>query len=258
MKALLVDFEATGIDASKERATEIGALVTSLDFTQVHDSLSVLMHDSSYPEITPEVEKVTGITQDLLDKEAVHPLAGYSKLGELVTDEVVVAVAFNKSYDETLYKAELSRLASYTPGMHRLNMLPWVCAMVDVESNYQFKSWKLSHLALEYKVPVDPNKLHRAINDCELMRVMLVAAGISATDMLKYAAEPWVIAVAMCKKPWDDGGASTGIAKELGFGWQTAKGDPDKKVYTNRWVKRIKLKQFEQLAAHPTLEIRLL
>ena len=52
MTVLLLDFEATGIDTSKERITEVGAMITSLDFKEVHATFNTLVYDSSYPALS--------------------------------------------------------------------------------------------------------------------------------------------------------------------------------------------------------------
>lgn len=248
MSVLLIDFESTGIDASKERITEIGAMLVNNDFTPLNqEGLSQLVYDKSYPEITKEVEEVTGITQAMLDAEAVKPVKAFDFLCEMIPNDVEFIIAYNKKYDETLFRSEVARNDYTHSKLKLLTETPWLCGMVDVETNYAKKCWKLSHLSLDYGVAVNPSELHRAINDVELMRKMLIAAKATPQEMYAYQQSPWIYVVAKCRAPWDDGGVSTNNAKAQGFSWQVPKGDESGRVFEKRWVKRMKQKDLQAL-----------
>lgn len=253
---LLIDFESTGIDTKTARITEIGAMVVDDSFTPTGAQLSQLVWESGYPAITAEVERVTGITQEMLLAEGVTPLVAWGRLGELVTPEVTHVVAYNRAYDENLYREEMARGAfTMLPAMNIMAQLPWVCAMSDLESNHAFKSWRLMHVALEYGVAVNPKELHRAINDVELMRQMLVASGTTVAQLMEFQTSPWVYVVAKTKPPWEDGGKSTAACKELGFAWQQARGDDSGRIFEKRWVKRLKEKDLDALREKASFEI---
>jgi DNA polymerase III epsilon subunit-like protein len=256
---LLIDFEATGIDPKQVRILEIGAMVTDDSFNPTGAQLSQLVWESGYPALTDEVKAVTGLTEDLLVSEGIPLFQAMSKLGNLITEDVKYAIAFNRAYDEVLYKEECNRLDGGNGGMAKLYAsVPWLCAMIDIETNYKFKSWRLAHLALEYKVPVDPNKLHRAINDVELMRCMLKAIGTTPQEMQAYQNVPWVYVCAVTRPPWEDKGASTDAAKLRGYNWQSAKGDPSGLTFEKRWVKRIKEKDFEKEEKEAPFTVRII
>lgn len=260
MAVLILDFESTGIDTSTARVTEIGAMLTDNEFRPLGHQMSQLVYDSDYPPITPEVELVTGITQDLLNEKAVVSRRAFHQLGNLLTSDVEYVLAYNRAYDEALFRAEMTRGNYFDdPCLHRIAKLPWICGMVDVESNYKHKCWKLSHLALDYGVAVDPSILHRAINDVELTRQMLVAAKASPQDMHAYQVSPWLYVKAKVQAPWTDGGVSNAKAKLLGFTWEKAKGDD--KVHTKTWVRRIKEKEWQAVqdaANKEMLEVKLI
>lgn len=246
MSVLLIDFEATGLDTKTSRTLEIGAMVVHDDFT-VHEGhaaqVSTLVWESGYPALIDEVKKVTGITEEMLLAEARPPLQAFSLLGDLVTNDIKHVVAFNRAYDENLFREEMFRHElTMDPRMNWLLSSPWLCAMVDIEKNYEFKSWRLAHLALEYGVTVNPKILHRAINDVELMRQMLVASGTTIKDMYDFQQMPWVYVRALCKKPWEDNGESTAKAKLRGYSWEQCKGDETGKKFDKCWVKRVKQK----------------
>lgn len=242
---IILDYESTGIDTKVARVTEIGAMVVDMSFNPVGPYVSHLVWGSNYPAITPEVEMVTGINQLLLDKESVVPDVAFKELGNLLTDDVQFILAYNREYDQSLFMAEMERHQFFAdPRLKKMAAMPWICGMVDVETNYTKKCWKLSHLALDYGVTVDPSILHRAINDVELTRQMLVAAKADPLEMYQYQLSPWIFVRAKVAKPWTDGGESSGRAKALGYSWEKAKGD-NTKVFEKTWVKRIKEKDWE-------------
>lgn len=253
MSKLLIDFESTGVDTKTARITEIGAMITTDNWTEV-TGISELVWQSGYPALTPEVVKVTHITQQMLNEQGISMVAAMALLCTLVEEfKPTHVVAYNKAYDEALFRAELVRQPELMdiPYMKELAALPWVCAMSDIEKNYEFKSWRLMHVALEHGVTVNPTILHRAIADVELMRQMLVNSGETADTMYTFQKIPWVYVEAIVKKPWDDGGESTDLAKKHGYSWERARGDDTQRSFSKKWIKRIKEKNYEQELALP-------
>ena len=247
MSILLIDFEATAIDTKQARIIEIGAMLVDDKWDAIpQSSVSVLVRDGSYASLTPEITKITGITNELLVAEAIPPKEAFALLSNIINDGVTHACAFNTAYDETLFKTEVTRGGlTGVPQISWLMSIPWICALNDMEKNYEFKSRRLMHVALEYGVTVNPKILHRAIADVELMRQMLKASGTTPGEMLKFKQEPWVYVKATLEKPWVDGGKSTDFAKSRGYGWERARGDYSDRTFPKQWVKRIKQKSFE-------------
>ena len=249
MSVILIDFETTGLDPMKDRITEIGAMKVSDDFAEDIDSLSTLVWAPDYPKLTPEVSKLTHITQEMLG-EAATPEAAFKALRGMVDADVREVIAFNSPFDEGMFKAQMDRQdLTLHPAVTYMVSRPWLCAMEDLESNYQFKSWKLAHLALEYGLIVDPSKLHRAIGDVELMRRVLRISGAHIDTMRAFKDMPWVYLKAHVKKPFGpqgDGGIEVAKAKALGYSFERAKGDTTGKEFEKSWVKRVKEKFVEQ------------
>lgn len=258
MSVLLIDFETSGLDTKEARIIEIGAMVASKDFTEVEAVYSQLVWDTDYPALTPEVQKITGINDEMLES-AVSPQFAIEGLLQLVKPEITEVIAYNSKYDEAVMKAEVDRHdLTLDPRIAYLLSKDWLCAMEDLETNYAFKCWKLSHLALDYGVPVDPRELHRAVNDVELTRKLLVYAGANVERMRKFKDSPWVYVQAMVKGPWEDGGVSTGHAKAYGFNFSKAKGDPSGKDFGKTWVKRVKEQRLQEELASAPFEWRVL
>ncbi len=242
---LLIDFESTGVDTKEARITEVGAQLVSNDFKAIYNSFNCLVYEPDYV-ITPEVTKVTGITKELLQEHGVS----FKRMTELLLEgidvsQVTEVVAYNSSYDESLFTEELFRHGlTLDPKLSYLISKPWVCAMRDVESNYQYKSWKLMHMALEYGVPVNPKELHRAINDVELMRQMLEATGYTIEDLVTFKNLPWVVLKASVPPPWTDNGKGVAEAKANGYSYERVHGV--NQVYAKSWVKKVKENKLEE------------
>lgn len=253
MSILLIDFEATGTDPKTARVIEIGARVVTDDWSACTIGLSHLVWAPDYPALTPEVIKVTGITQELLDKESLTPEAAWAALGKFVTPDIKYVVAYNAhAYDAVLFKEEMFRLnLTFDPKMSWLLQVPWLCSMADIEKNYEFKSWRMAHVALEHGCTVCLKDLHRAINDVDLMYSMLQLAGVSADEMYAFQNEPWIYVAAKVEKPWLDAGKSTDLAKAVGFSWEKCKGDSTGRVFAKQWVTRVKQKNYDKLLTLP-------
>lgn len=242
-KVCILDFETTGVDSSSALPIELGYQIVSSDFAEVHKEGNELMCLPSDVTVPHEVTLVTGITNDeLLSKCTGADKVLNSFISALVEHKVSALIAYNAQYDKTILFNALLRLG--VDGKYPASV-PFLCAMTDVKSNYQKKCWKLSHLALDYGLAVDPAVLHRAVADVNLTRRMLYAINETAESMLKFNQEPWCYAKAVVEKPWEDGGKSTDEAKKAGYAWQKAKGDTTDRLFEKAWVKRVKLSSYQ-------------
>jgi DNA polymerase III subunit epsilon len=247
-KILMIDTETTGLDFANDRIIEIGAMVVSEDFKQVHESFNTLVWEQSYPVITEEITELTGITTAELVQAGESPEDALQALEEMASrHKVEKLLAYNEEFDRKMLHAEVERL---DPGAkHSNGDTKWLCGLKDHKPNYKCKSWKLMHVALDHGVPVDPNELHRAINDIELTRKMLEASGATLDKLLAYRNSPYVYLRAKVQKPWEDGGKSTDLAKAHGFSWEKAKGDS--RVFEKTWVRRIKECDLKEVGEFP-------
>jgi DNA polymerase III alpha subunit (gram-positive type) len=254
MNVLHIDFEATSKEAKLARPIEIGAMVTDENFKPIEGrSCSVLVKGEDYPPLSEEIIKVTGITQEELNHHGLLPLTAFIEvLGKLVDKDIGAVVAYNADYDKTVFIEEMFR-QQYTmnPKMSWLMNVPWVCAMADIRKNYEFKSWRLAHVALEHGCTVCLKDLHRAINDVKLMVDMLQRSGETVHSMVAFKNIPWVYAKAVVAKPWEDKGVQSTIAKQAGFSWERAKGDYSDRVFPKQWVTRVKEDEYQKLLTIP-------
>lgn len=262
MNLLLIDFESTGVDTAKDRITEIGAMVVDENFQPSPQSkalISQLVYDETYPELTAEITKITGISKEMLLSDGVDPMTAWQRLADMPLHDIGYIVAYNRAFDENLFKAEVERVgAGMIPMINRLLQPPWLCAMNDIETSADFKSKRLMHAALEYGVTVNPKELHRAINDVELMRQLLIESKATPQAMWDYQNEPTEYLRAMVAKPWEDNGKSTDEAKKLGYSFQVARGDETGRVFDKCWVKRVKRKYRQKEMESSPFQVRVI
>jgi len=253
MSVLLLDFETTALDTKEARIIEIGAQKVTDDFTQVKGALSTLVWESGYPALQPEIIKVTGINQAELTERGIRPVVALQMLATLVDADTRYVIAYNSIYDRGVFSAEVDRHTLTLDGrVGFMTQVPWLCAMTDIETNYQFKSWKLMHMALEYGVTVNPKLLHRAIADVDLMRQLLLASGVTIAAMAEFRESPWVYVAARVSFENKD------LAKKQGFGWEQAHGDPGARRFEKTWVKRVKQKFYTALERECTFPLRVI
>ena len=251
MIGVAFDCETNGFDPASSRITEIGAIVFDATTLQEMARFRTLVWDESYPPQPAEILDVTGITDEMLRQEGM-PFAEASKsLHEVIAmyGGASFFMAHNAPFDRRFFLAELARMNELPEAVQQLYAgLKWVCTWKDIEHPAKFKSKKLSHLALDYGVAVDPKTLHRADADCALMLDMVRAAGVSLEAVLERSQVPDVIVRAMVPSPFgagNDGGAGKEKAKTLGYGWQKAHGT-DGPTIKNAWLKKVKKDEVEK------------
>lgn len=258
MRAVILDFETTGVDAKTCLPIEVGAILVDNEWKTL-GSISMPIYDESYGEIPEIIEQLTGHSTQSLKAHHMSPINALLLLTNMffpADGKVDFAIAYNMEYDSEVYKQLAIRCGMDKDPrvMHVMNNVKWLCAMKDVEDNYKHKCWKLSHLALDHGLVVDPTDLHTAIADCELTRRMLEHLK-TTMDSLKYFNDiPWVYLEALVKKPWTDNGVSASIAKALGFSWEKAKGD--NVIFPKKWVVRVKQHTAEKLISNTEIEVR--
>lgn len=237
LRVLGVDFESTGIDTKSARITEIGAVLWSGDTYEKQDSYSALVYEPTYLPLSEEVRRVTGLTDIELQTKGIPPREALTQLIKLI-EQADFVIAHNKAFDETLFLAECAR-QSITPPT-----IPWHCSIEDIEYPEYYRCKKLSHLALDHGIIVDPAKLHRAIGDVDLLGDLLRVGAYSPERIRAFALLPWHYLQAVIPGPWvgkgGDGGKGRELAKAEGFSYEAVRGTL-KPRFDKAWVKRVKV-----------------
>lgn len=252
--SLIVDFEATGVKPEEARPLEIAVMAVDSVTLEPEMGYSQVIYDADYPEIDQKIHDLTGISLPELHvngktlETVLHDIADiFSQL----KGPIDYIIAYNKEYDEVLYKAEAARKGI---SIEIFNGKQWLCAMKDVEPNYKHKCWKLSHLALDHGVAVDPVGLHRAMADVSLVQKFLEKIEYSAHDMFHFNQVPWVTMQALVPSPWTDGGKGVELAKARGYSWEKLKGT--EQVIAKSWVKRVKATQVDSEVDNAPFKVR--
>lgn len=241
MKILGLDFETQGVDAKTTRITEAGAILYHYESGSQWPlreicRLSQICWEPDYPPQDPFVVELTGLTDELLKAEGVPRKAMLLELLDIY-DEADIVFAHNENFDRTVLQST-ARLY----GGHELEEKEWICTLRNFPWPAKYTCHKLSHLAYEHSILVDPSTLHRAVNDVELM-MQLIASKYNLDDVISYARKPWVYLKADCLPPWvgrgGDGGTQVGIARTLGFSFEQVRGDELRK-WPKSWVTRVK------------------
>lgn len=246
MHLLGLDFETQGSDAATTYVTEVGAALYKYEnktLTKV-DGFSAFCYEPHYPPQTPEIVELTGITDEMLKTQGKWRKEVFTEQLIPLMEKADFVLAHKVAFDKTVFDSTCRKWPEVkTPQKE------WICTLTDWPWPKKLTCKKLSHLAYEHSILVDPATLHRAENDVDLM--MRLVGKYDFEDVLKYIRTPWIYLQASdIKGPWvgrgGDGGVQTTIAKGLGFGWERIKGlDFPHKPKT--WLTRVKETQVEKL-----------
>lgn len=233
MLLLGLDFETTGLHFDTDRIIEVGAVLWDTDHNAPLGMLSQFMHDASYPELSPEIQAITGIRPEHLARLAKPPAEVFADLYSLMKHATIVVAHNGAGFDAPMMLAELAR-QKISGGAW---MLPWLDTMTDVPYPERVSTRKLGHLAADHGF-LNPFP-HRALFDVLTMMTLLGQYDIH--EVIQLAAEPNVVLVAETQLPWKDKGVSTNLAKARGYRWDGAQ---------KTWSKTVKQSRVESELAH--------
>lgn len=213
MLILGLDTETQGLDAAKDRVTEWGLVLWDSETKQPIRISGFLVKVPG--GVSSEIEKLTGITNKLLDTYGVEPAQALKAILPMA-EKADFICAHNAEFDRSFYDAEYKRtnIAPYTR--------PWIDTRTDLpkEAYSLGKSASLKYLACDHGF-VYP--AHRAVSDVLAMLEILGRYDLNTT--IKRAQTPNVNVRAVVS--FDD----RLQAKERGYYWK-----PELKL----WVKPLK------------------
>lgn len=229
MLGCAIDFETSGLDLIKDRIIEVGFTLFEVRDTSLLGVRSGEFYVNPGDDVvlTPEAMAVNGIDpQDVKDGIKIEGLFN------LLPKEADFFIAHNKAFDEAMYRKEMERQDL------DIDPRPWLCSMVDFEHPKHIKCRKLSHMALDYGVAVNPDLLHRAAADTEILVRMLGKMEPNFEEALADLSIPKITVKAIIPPPWEDNGKGKEAAVSCGFRWNGTK-----KI----WGKDIRENKFTQL-----------
>lgn len=213
MKILGIDFETTGLDPQKDRITEAGLVLWDSD-TKQPVRISGFLVKPMGAVISAEIERLTGITNDLVNQFGVLPSAAIKAI-ESMAASADFFCAHNAEFDKGFLTVEAQRWKVTFDK-------PWIDTRVDLPAAaYSLgKSASLKYLCCDHSIYY---QAHRAASDTLAMMELLGRYDIEAT--VKRAQTPNVTVRAVVS--YDD----RLLARERGYYWR-----PEAKL----WIKPLK------------------
>lgn len=228
MDIALVDFETTGLDTDTARIIEIGAAIYQFETGEILQEYSQLVWEEGDEELSEYITQITGITNEELRGNGIPLKPALAKFAQM-TQGCSVFMAHNADYDKEVLISSLKRINIEPPPVR------WMCSINDLDHG-DLRCMKLSHLALDYGIVVDPSTLHRALDDVLLLGEILRKRNQTWGSVVEYADSPWVFLILQVPPPWEDNGKGKDFAKAMGYRWENAGG----KTFKKKWVKAVK------------------
>jgi DNA polymerase III subunit epsilon len=230
MRVLGLDFETTGLDTSKDRITEAGIVLWEVETKRPLTALGIFYYDETYPKLSDEITRLTGITDAMLKEFGTAPAANLEWLeGYCQKHAVEHIIAHNgENFDKPLLQAELKRHHIHAPF---LSQLPWIDTKTDLPFATEPASRRLNHLALDAGF-INPFA-HRAVFD--VLTMCRVLSNYDFNQVVEYSKIPFITVRAMVEY------ADRQLAKDQRYTWEKL-GD---RTFQKSWVKRIKENKFE-------------
>ena len=216
MKILGIDFETEGLLPEKHKITEVGMCLYDTDAKAPVRVSGFLVKGGL---ITAEIERITGITQSMLDTYGYEPTIALKAISSFA-NQADYFLAHNAVFDKSFLMALDSNLA---------NSKPWVDSRTDMppEAYAKGKSASLKYLCADHGFLYEA---HRAVSDVLAMLRLVAMYDIDA--VIKRSQIPNVEVRAQVS--YDD----RLLAKELGFYW---------KADLKQWRRPMKLDEVQAL-----------
>ena len=176
---VLLDTETSGLDPEKNQIIELAAVRIeatgsgALRIAQRMDTFIRLPEGEKLPE---KIVELTGITDEILDREGVRSDAAAGQFYNMVKDGPVLIAAYNAQFD-LLFIRELLRGRKFTADF------------LDVLTVYKDRRaypHKLANAIIAYELQDKAQNTHRAIDDVLAMFEVMKAMEAERDDLASY------------------------------------------------------------------------
>lgn len=198
-----IDFETTGLDTENDRVTQMAAVKLDWDTKRIVESFECHVYSATYPEITPEAAKVTGLSTQFLIQWGRPPLEVWGKFHAFVLSSDVACAHNGYNFDYLIMDKAIREYA-FEP----LNT-PRIDTSVDINYPKNMSCKRLQHLAVDHGISA--RKAHTALDDVTVMLEILSKYEIG--EILERAKSPLVKVIG------EPGYENRQLAKDRRFRW---------------------------------------
>ncbi len=153
MKILIIDTETTGLNYKKDSIIEVAAILVDLSDKRIESQCSSLI----YAVTNPESEKITGISQSLLDTVKLSHYNPFEMISTMIKQSECI-VAHNADFDRSFLQFAYGRYFTDTD---------WICSYKDIHYDLKTENKKLATIAEAYQISSDG--AHRALADVTMV-----------------------------------------------------------------------------------------
>lgn len=235
MRVLGWDLESTGLDITKDRIIEIGAVLYDTDEKIPLSLVSELIHPGPDVEFNPEYVSPTGLKGQHIAEFGGDLALALQQIEVLVNRHQPDAMVGHNiiGYDLPLLKHELERLAPFS--CPNFLALPVIDTRHDLPFKKEPSSRRLTHLSADHGF-INSFE-HRAVFD--VMACLKLLSHYDFAEVFAMSKIPFVTMRA--KVSYDD----RQKAKDCRFSWEEAGG----KKYPKWWVKQVRSNAVEREVA---------
>jgi DNA polymerase III epsilon subunit-like protein len=241
MWVLGLDLETTGLQAGKDRITEIGWILwetnptSSEAFSPSHfvEGGMTYLYEPTYPEISEFITSISTNTTKLLRRLGKDPskyLPQFRDFVEFLAPTYIVGHN-GVNFDKQFIEAEFRR---YGVELGVLSTIPWIDTKHHLSHKSKPASGKLIHLCADYKI----NKVfdHRALFDT--LATLQLLSKFTIEDVVGNVNAKYMVV-------WAKGitRETKDVAKSQYYGWKQVIDGVD---YGERWVKKIKVSDLDE------------
>jgi DNA polymerase-3 subunit epsilon len=231
MSAILgIDFETTGLDLKNDRITEVGLVLWDSETKQPTQVAGFLVNTDK--EITPEIEKLTGITRKMVNAYGKDEKYSFEIVLEMLSAADYVVAHNGNEFDKVLLENWANRESRPLPDKL------WIDTKTDLPEAAYGRSASLKYMACDHGFVYDA---HRAVSD---VLAMLRILGTYDVDLvIESAKQPTIRVQALVTFDTNK------LAKERGYHW---------KPETKQWIKPIKANFLDKEKTEAKFGIRVL
>jgi DNA polymerase-3 subunit epsilon len=239
MLLLGIDLETTGLDINTCQIIEIGLVLWHVDIDTHSPKIVESFFVKGAESLSDEIVALTGISLDDLEDFGSCPKYVFHRVQSLIKTCNYVVAHNGNNFDKPILKRVMDSL-----GLEWIDRL-WLDTSEDIDFSDKVKTKKLTYLAAEHGF-LNPFA-HRAVFD--VLTMFRVLEKYNLSRIIDNAKSERVELCAEVEKPWIDSGASSSLAKSMGFYW-----DGSKKL----WIKKVRKNQLEELLKSSKLKLKIL